>query len=736
MKATIARRAVVFILATMFTASAAGAADARLSGYTRVAERGSLVLLANLSDCGIALVDTADGTLWFSNPPDRESDPLAMGVRKMQLSSRLVVTYASGGTQTFLTNDFVSSVKPENFTATRVENGIRFDFDFGRSAEQFRIPVEFTLGAGFLSARIIASEIEEYGSSRILTITLLPFFGAGGQRDEGYILVPDGSGALIRFNNGRYAAAPYQEYVYGRDPVLSVVYNRTVRQRIHLPVFGVKKGAQAFLAVITAGEYLARIEASVSGSGSGYNSAACSFRYRESDNVILAEADWSAKDVTLLAEGHSAVDAFEVRYYPLAQAEADWPGMASRYRRFLQEEAGVHAEGPILGVPLQVDLYGAIKKDRSILGIPLTVVQVLTTFREAAGILARLRESGVDDIVVSYHGWTRGGEHDRVPAALLPERRLGGVRGFQDFLRSAREAGVEVYPDADLLEVYRSGNGYFRSFVAARTVMRAPAAQFEFRLSTYAKNTVKPFWYLLSPLRLAGAAGRFATSFRAFSDATGPSVGLLGMMVYSDFKRRRVVDRQSAGAVWTDALASIRRDAGPILVRDANAYALPFARRVSDAPLYSSRFDVADEEIPFYPMVLHGLIPYAGPAINLASDMHDAVLRTVEYGAGPAFTWAAAEASYLKETDFDNLFSAPYEPWLEEAGRLSRRMSDELRGAASAPMVSHERLAEGVYETVYAEGTRVVVNYNRDARTIRGVSVPGKDWVVLPGGAP
>ncbi len=170
------------------------------------------------------------------------------------------------------------------------------------------------------------------------------------------------------------------------------------------------------------------------------------------------------------------------------------------------------------------------------------------------------------------------------------------------------------------------------------------------------------------------------------------------------------------------------------MARDANAYALPFARRVSDAPLYSSRFDVADEEIPFYPMVLHGLIPYAGPAINLASDVRGAILRTVEYGASPAFTWAAAEVSDLKETDFDNLFSAPYQPWLAEAARLSRRLSAELGGAASSAMVGHARLGDGVFETVYAEGTRVLVNYNRDARSIRGVSVPGKDWVVIPGG--
>lgn len=729
-----ARRAATASLFLLLAVGAAAVPDARLAGYVPVAENASLVLTANLADCGIALLDKSDGAIWFSNPPDRERDELAVGVRKMQLSSRLIVTYASADNQTFLTNDFVSSVRPGNFSVTMLGNGIRFDFDFGRSAERFRIPLEVTLADDHLKARIVASEIEEYGESRVLTVTLLPFFGAGGTGDEGYLLVPDGCGALIRFNNGRQDAAPYQEYVYGRDPVLSTVFDRTVRQRIHLPVFGLKRGPHAFLAVITGGEFLARIDASVSGSGSGYNSVASTFKYRESDNVVLAEADWSAKDVMLTAEDHNAADRFEVRYYPLSRGEADWPGMAARYRRYLLEECGVRVSDAAAGLPLYLELYGAIRKEQSVLGLLLTVRQPLTTFAEAEGILERLRDSGVAHIVASYRGWMRGGEHGRVPARVVPERKLGGWGGLQDLLRFSRAAGIELYLDADLLPVYRNGNGYLRSLVAARTVARAPATQFEYRLSTHAKNSDRPAWNLLSPLRIAEAAFRLTASFGRVQ-ALGASVGSLGSLVYSDYRLNRIVDRQSASAAWIGALEAITSGSGPAFVRDANAYALPYARRIGEAPLYSSRFDIEDEEIPFYPMVLHGIVPYGGPALNLASDVRSAILRTVEYGAGPAFSWVAAGSTDLKETDFDHLYAAPVDPWLKEASALARRLSAELGGTTRALMVAHERLAPGLFLTSYSDGTRVVVNYNRDARTVDGKTVDGRDWVVTPGGS-
>lgn len=50
-----------------------------------------------------------------------------------------------------------------------------------------------------------------------MDIDLLEYFGAAGPEEEGYMFVPDGSGALIMFNNGKVNAPAYIGYVYGED---------------------------------------------------------------------------------------------------------------------------------------------------------------------------------------------------------------------------------------------------------------------------------------------------------------------------------------------------------------------------------------------------------------------------------------------------------------------------------------------------------------------------------------
>ena len=54
----------------------------------------------------------------------------------------------------------------------------------------------------------------------VRSISILPYFGAAGLEDSGYMLIPDGSGALINFNNQKASYGAYSQNVYGRDPVL------------------------------------------------------------------------------------------------------------------------------------------------------------------------------------------------------------------------------------------------------------------------------------------------------------------------------------------------------------------------------------------------------------------------------------------------------------------------------------------------------------------------------------
>ena len=114
---------------------------------------------------------------------------------KWSCRAQLIVGYRDSLERTYTVNSQTGSVNRSGVSVEPINQGIRVIYDFPR--DHITIPVEYTLQEDFLEARIVTDEIVEGEDSFVASISLLPYFGAGSQDDEGYMLVPDGSGSLI-----------------------------------------------------------------------------------------------------------------------------------------------------------------------------------------------------------------------------------------------------------------------------------------------------------------------------------------------------------------------------------------------------------------------------------------------------------------------------------------------------------------------------------------------------------
>ena len=86
---------------------------------------------------------------------------------------------------------------------------------------------------------VVYDHSKELVTYPLTSISLLRFFGALDEKADGYILVPDGCGALIYLNNGKTSQSLYSEAVYGRDGALPLEERRPYdRQVNHLPSLG------------------------------------------------------------------------------------------------------------------------------------------------------------------------------------------------------------------------------------------------------------------------------------------------------------------------------------------------------------------------------------------------------------------------------------------------------------------------------------------------------------------
>lgn len=147
-------------------------------------------------------------------------------------------------------NTMTGSVYDNTYRLSTLESGFRVDYEF--SEYNVTIPLCVYLEDGMLRVRVLLDQIEKQDGFFIRSIALLPFFGAGGEADEGYLFVADGEGGIIRFNNGKNTFSPYQRPIYGQEPTeLPENYDLQVADTaVRLPVYGIRRNGAAFLAVV------------------------------------------------------------------------------------------------------------------------------------------------------------------------------------------------------------------------------------------------------------------------------------------------------------------------------------------------------------------------------------------------------------------------------------------------------------------------------------------------------
>ena len=168
-----------------------------------VAENDGFALWANLATTKITLYQK-DNDTYFTSVPETLEEVDIKNSAKFQLSSLLAFRYSDRDSNAFNSqNSFAGSVRKGNYRAQQIEDGVRFDFYFEN--EGFLIPLEIKLTQTGIQATVPLKDIRERSDRILLTsVTVLPNFGAGEADDEGYMLLPDGSGVLADFSTRNF----------------------------------------------------------------------------------------------------------------------------------------------------------------------------------------------------------------------------------------------------------------------------------------------------------------------------------------------------------------------------------------------------------------------------------------------------------------------------------------------------------------------------------------------------
>jgi hypothetical protein len=608
--------------------------------------------------------------------------------------------------------------------------GVERDFD----RAVFNVFLRFELIGNEMVVSVPFYEITYNPSFLPVRLILMPFFGAGRPTDDGYLFVPDGSGALLYFDTVRTNQTLFYSNVYGHDE--AIVRDHLVHDnRSAFPVFGVYKNGATFAAIIDEGATYAAIRAEVPGMGGPFARVHPSFRLLHGDMADIAGR--SDRPILMHENQLDPNERIVVRY--IFNLKPGYVGMAEAYRNFLQARYPQLNNRVTQPVTAMVELLGAALTPQHLLGFPVDRPFALTSYSEATVIMETLAAFGWRNVPVMKRGAHNRSLDHSVPTGLNLISQLGSRNEFNEMVQTASRLGYDFYLEGDFMFMRdnRLFNGFSRNSDTVRQITRRRVEHSGFSHVYFgALGTAS---ILSDPVILATPAFTERIIRNFVNEAQNRGVNNIAFRsmasaLAGDFNENAHVSREASMNIRTNLLNELNQNGTGIWLNYGFSYAIPYADVITGMPLSDQGFNITDVSVPFYQITLHGLIPFAGRPLNLAEDYSYHLLKTVESGSSLFFSFMDAPTSDLQVSRYLRYFANEFDRWFELADGYYQRHASQFGHLYNQLIIGHEILGVGVTLTVYEDGTRVYVNTSMaDFTTPTGVFVPARRYEVRRG---
>lgn len=687
--------------------------DEALAMCTQVAENDKFILYSDEENERICLKVKASGKCWWTSPINAEADPTVISedgdtmksgqIDQAKSSLAINVGDLRQEKRTELPAPAYSSKARVSFKTEA--NGVAIKYSY--SSHGVELTVHYELKEDSLHVYVKTDEIVEKDpdseEGKVLTkLILAPYMGAvsgvnaDGSPTEGYMIVPDGSGAVINYNNGKTNYASYSQRIYGTDYTAVPLTAPRVTEQAYLPVMATVNGNSGLVSVVTEGEANVYANAQVSGQNKqAYNSCYFEFETRSTDEFFMSGTD--TNKITVFEKYGIKTDCFGIEYFPIDSDEpVNYADCAEVYRNYLIKNKGLTKKTEANSADLYVDTYGAVLKEESIIGIPVTLKKKLTTFSQASEIASKLNDAGADSIVMNYNDWTNQSIKNTVATDAKASSKLGSTGDFN----ALNKDGLTVYGSMNNFTMEKGRWGYFQLSNTAIRVSSAYSRQSSYS-PAFGVAVVGVSPALIAPNTYTKIFEETLDSF------TGKNVKSMGYgdwstKLVSDFSRKNGSSRNDTMNTVVKGYTDSSAAGQSIIAAGANSYVLPYVNAVTDVPVYSSGFNITDGDLPFYQMVIHGYVPYSTMPINASSDTSKTFMRAIAAGSNVNYDMIYEEASELIDTRDDDLYYSNYAGWVQLAAD-QYKVTNNVLAAVSDYTISKYEVVGDVYTTTYSK---------------------------------
>lgn len=575
-----------------------------IKDYEFITENDSYKMYFYKPRLSIMLEDKKTGKFIESTLSDEKDDGNSNATWNYYMKSGIVITAIVGTNSTYQVDLFNT---PNTIQYKKINNGLSATVYY--TDYKFGLTVDITLEGDDLVVNIPDDYIvEEKEETYIGTVSVFPFMGYSFLDDrEGYMLIPDGNGALINLDNkeGRYVTG-YSQMIYGQDAgfrdtstkeYLNLGFDIDMSRnanKVLAPVFGMAHTDEqtGYIAVVEDGYQRASIEAHPNGVMVNYNRCFAKFLLRDVFNQPLNNSE-SGRNIERTEEDRTHLD-MKVRYMLLSGDDADYSAMAVRYRNYLLDTGAITKKDSAYNT--RVDFLGT-DREEFLFG---TRAVTVTTVENIEKMYGELKGKGVQSLLSVYKGWQKGGLYNVPITKYKADSHIGGTSKLTNLIKEADGYNYHVYLYNDALRLNPETSRM--TFDMIKQINKRTFKEEEWA------EVYKTFYYL-TPNKTTSDLDKFVSSYTK-DGVSNLAVGGISNVLYSYSYKSRYYSKLDTQDKYAKLLKSVD-DKTNLVLEEPVSYLWKNTDAFLDMPLGSSDYMYVDQEVPFMSMVLKGIIPYA-----------------------------------------------------------------------------------------------------------------------------
>lgn len=582
----------------------------------------------------------------------------------------------------------------------------------------FSIPLSYRLENDSLLVSISGKDMV-YPSTEIITsLSVLGYFGALKENENGYFLIPNGSGALV--DTSVQNVDDFSLNIYGTDYTIPV--ERESGRDVHnlMPIFGISRDKNGVFAIVEDNDAVASVNVSKSGSVDRFNTVNASFAVNTVENIGLSTDSVSKFYVT--SKNHYEGNT-QIRYIFLSEEYHTYSGMAAVYRDYLNNNSKRKLLSKNGDIPLFLETVGAVKGEASTLGFVHKKDIALTTFENDIAILNDMNNAGLNDVRLILSGWMNGGENQNLADSVNIVSVLGGEKGILSLLKEAELKNYKVYPKILLNTFSNSDSIITKNLYASKTLGNEKSMYYVYDKLTGNALVDSSQRYLLSPVKQQEVSIKLLNDLKKKS-LTTILIDDLSSTIYSDFSNKQEFLRQESLLQSEKIVSDFSDNLSELMLTAPNVNTASYSEVYTDVPLSSGSYKILKCSVPFYQMVYHGYAQYSSESLNFSADFRTNLLKCAEYGACPKFRFIYDTNSALSPDEQTQYYAASYTRWKALVIEAYKELNELLSAVKNSSMLKHTMIEDGVYCIEYDNGVSIYVNYNDIAVQVDNMKIP------------